>query len=149
MEKVISFVCENWKLIAYCITALVCFISCLVRKKPVKVIDSIYQEITDLVIRCIGLFERPGHGAEKKVSVLGCVQEWLADKHPEVDFQKYLDFASRIIEDILSTPQRKENNMKRYLPAKVNKRDFQKHGKRYAPKPITGKRLMRGGTRLV
>ena len=39
--------------------------------------------------------------------------------------------------------------MKRYLPARVNKRDFQKHGKRYAPKALGSKRLMRGGTRIL
>lgn len=38
--------------------------------------------------------------------------------------------------------------MKRYLPKRVNKRDFQKHGARYAPKSMIGRRLMRGGTRV-
>lgn len=36
---------------------------------------------------------------------------------------------------------------KRYLPKAVNQRDFRKHGKSYAPKPMLGRRLMRGGTR--
>lgn len=39
--------------------------------------------------------------------------------------------------------------MKRFLPKGVNKRDFQRNGKRYAPKPLGSKRLMRGGTRIL
>lgn len=38
--------------------------------------------------------------------------------------------------------------MKRYLPKKVNQRDFRKNGKHYA-RSLLGKKLMRGGTRLA
>lgn len=37
---------------------------------------------------------------------------------------------------------------KRFLPRRVNKRDFSKHAARTAPASKLGKRLMRGGTRI-
>lgn len=36
---------------------------------------------------------------------------------------------------------------KKYLPARVNKASFAKHAARRAPKPLVGRKLMRGGTR--
>ena len=98
---------ENWKLVAFGLCLCIELVLFLIKKKPIKVVDTIYQQIYKLVICCIKVVERPGNGSQKKTAVLSMVQEWLAEKHPEVDFQIYLDFASKLIEDILSTPQKK------------------------------------------
>ena len=95
VEKIISFVVENWTFIAQCLAAIVALVLFVCRKKPVKVVDSIYQELTQLLLKAVVFVEKPGNGDVKRAAVLEMVQEWLADKYPEVDFSIILEAKSK------------------------------------------------------
>lgn len=110
MEKVIAFVLENWKLIAFVLCLIAELVVFLVRKKPIKVVDSVKEEIFGLLVAAIGSAEEvfgQGHGVEKKELVLKAVKNHLEITHPEIDFANYEKLASEMVEFILSTPQKK------------------------------------------
>ena len=110
VEKIITFIVAHWRAIADVCAALFCLVVFLCRKKPVKVIDTIYQELTKLILTGINEAEEDhgaGNGENKKLQVIELVKTWLSIKHPEVDAKTYLTFASAMIEEILSTPQKK------------------------------------------
>lgn len=84
------------------ITSLVLFI---VRKRPVKVIDTLKEVILRLLPYCINTAEGK-HGDDKKTFALDLLNQLLLEMG--YDFlPEYKKFASEQLEVILSTPQKK------------------------------------------
>lgn len=110
MEKIIAFFLENWKLVAFALCLCVELVIFLVRKKPVKVVDSIKEDLIPVIIGAINAAETSvgdGHGDVKKDLVIKAVESFVNEKYPEVDFKAYKEFVSLMLEIILSTPQKK------------------------------------------
>lgn len=101
---------ENWKLILEVVVLLASIIFFIVKKKPVKVIDSLKTAIMRILPILINEAEEKfgaGNGAEKNKFVLQSVIDDLKVTQPGVDVNFYLPFIRKFIEDILSTPQKK------------------------------------------
>lgn len=103
-----SFILENWRLIVDILSVIIVTIFFFIKKKPNKVIDTIKASISCVLPGLINEVEKTGlTGEEKKHLVLHLLTEFcLSHDVPLTDY--YKAFASKMIEDILSTPHKKE-----------------------------------------
>lgn len=111
MKDVISFIQENWQWMVEVIAAIIALVLFIVRKKPVKVLDTIKECITRLLPYCIGEAEKTDlKGENKKIFALQVLYSLLKEFGYEEVYDQYREYASEQIEIILSTPQKKEVN---------------------------------------
>lgn len=109
MQVLIDFILENWQLIAHCVLALLSVIFFILKKKPNEIIDTTAEMIMKFLPHCINLAELTDcKGKFKKDYCVMLLKEW-AKQHSIELTDYYIDFASRQIELILSTPQKKED----------------------------------------
>lgn len=100
-----QFIFENWRLLLEAALVLISTILFIVRKRPVRVVDTLKETIIRLLPYCITLAEKAPKG-EKLEKCLSLLAELLADMDYELDdFHK--KFAAEQVEIILSTPQKK------------------------------------------
>lgn len=105
-----EFILTYWREILSLICFIASIILCCVRKKPVKVVDTLRETILRLLPGCINAAEiESGLTAEKKKAFcVSCLQNVLRDLGYGDDVVgQYLPFIYDQIEVILSTPQKK------------------------------------------
>ena len=104
-----EFLIENWRLLLEAACLIVSFVLFLVRKKPVKVLDTIKEFVVRLLPGLINAAEMTTlSGADKKKYVLEELVKVLKEfGYCDEVITQYLPFASDQVEVILSTPQKK------------------------------------------
>lgn len=106
-----DFFTQNWRLILEATLVLVSTILFILRKKPVKVVDTLQQIILRLLPGLINQAEIQfgcGNGSAKLQFVLDLLQSVLTEMgYGGETIQSYLPFAKDQVEVILSTPQKK------------------------------------------
>lgn len=111
MEKIILFIVENWRLLVECASVILALVLFILRKRPVKVFDSVKDTIWSILPSLINeaekVFPESGKGVEKGQFVVGAVWKYLHDTYAIDDFDFYTDFIKSAVEYILSTPQKK------------------------------------------
>lgn len=109
METVLIFLRQYWREILEILALLLSIVICCVRKKPVKVVDT----IKEVIIRVLPAFiikaeASDKKGADKLYYVLDLVKGFLKEMSYGDDvISQYLPFAKEQVELILSTPQKK------------------------------------------
>ena len=101
-----EFLINNWKLILEISCAVFALVFMCIRKKPVKVVDTLKEIICRLLPCCLNQAEKSElKGDDKKVFALKLLDEAL--KELGFELGDYGEFASEQLEIILSTPQKK------------------------------------------
>lgn len=105
-----NFIKENWQLILEVAVLVVSVVMFLVRKKPVKVVDSLKEVIVRILPALIVMAENQDglKGSDKLKFVLDELKKVLTELGYSGDvLSQYLPFAAEQVEVILSTPQKK------------------------------------------
>lgn len=105
MEKIIDFLIDNWKTVVEIVVLFTTIILWIIRKRPVRVVDSLKGTILRLLPYCIREAENQPKG-EKLAYCLTLLAQALKDLGVELD-DDYKKFAAEQVEIILSTPQKK------------------------------------------
>ena len=104
-----QFILENWRLLleACCVVASLVF--CLIRKKPVKVVDTLREIILRLLPGLVNSAEMTDLKGEAKLQyVLNELVKILRELgYSDEVIAPYLRYAQDQVEVILSTPQKK------------------------------------------
>lgn len=112
MQEVIDFLSLYWREILEVILLIISVVVFIVKKKPVKVIDTVKECITRLLPYCIYEAEKQedlkGKGEKKKIFALSVLYKLLQEFGYEEVYDQYREYAAEQIEVILSTPQKKE-----------------------------------------
>lgn len=110
MEKIVSFLIENWQPVSGLLLALLGLLLTLFKKKPkaysfMDYADAIVSKIPEL----INEVEKPGCGSSKKELVISrCLAKLkLCCSCSERELELAKKFFDKAIEDILSTPHKK------------------------------------------
>lgn len=113
MKDVIAFYNFNkeWidKLVYLLVSILVMVILSVLKKKPVKVVDTLKEKILSQLPLVMLEAEKKygaGHGAEKLQFVIDFFI-WSFDKNGLTLGKTYIEFIKESVENILSTPQKK------------------------------------------
>lgn len=103
----LEFIRDNWKLIVEVVFGIVILLCAIVRKKN---ITDIFYDIAEFSIKAVKIVEESDvSGAKEKLAyAIRLVNSFLVSKYPEFKLGSYDTVIRRIIEDILSTPQKKE-----------------------------------------
>ena len=101
----INFLNEYWKVILDLVVLMATIILWIIRKKPVKVVDTLKEIVVRLLPWCINSAESAPKGEKLGVS-LALLEEALKDMGYELT-PELKEFASEQVEIILSTPQKK------------------------------------------
>lgn len=112
MEKVLSFLSENWKELSVLLVAILTFLVSMLRKKGKvdPVVEYVLTQVPDVIIAAeerVG----SGNGEEKKrivMSMIGLIYKKLTGYILKED-SKYFSLFSKYVELVLSTPQKKED----------------------------------------
>lgn len=109
MNVMIEFVKNYYREIIEVVAIIVSVIICCIRKKPVKVVDTVKEVIVRVLPAFIVQAEASGKkGADKLELVLALVRDFLKELDYGDDiFSQYLDFTKEQVELILATPQKK------------------------------------------
>lgn len=111
MSAVIDFLKENWRFLLDAVVLVASVVILCIKKKPVKVIDTIKEYITRLLPYCICEAEKTDLKREnKKVFALQVLYSLLKEFGYEEVYDQYRSYAMEQIEIILSTPQKKEDS---------------------------------------
>lgn len=104
-----QFFVNYWREILSAVALIVSIVLWIVRKKPVKVVDTIKEVIIRLLPALINGAEATGlTGKEKLKLVLDSLSKILIDfGYGDDVVNQYLPFAKEQVEVILSTPQKK------------------------------------------
>lgn len=106
-----DFLIQNWRLILEALLVLVSFIFMVVRKRPIKVVDTVQGLILRLLPGLINQAEidfGSGNGSAKKVLVLDLLTSLLKELgYSDEVISQSQKFASDQVEVILSTPKKK------------------------------------------
>lgn len=110
MSQVINFLRSYWREIAWIIGLIVSIVLCCVRKKPNKVYDAVTEYIRDCAPSAINQAEQTEYKGDDKLSYCtGLILNALKVKFAlsEKDLYSLVGVIHHVIEDILSTPQKK------------------------------------------
>ena len=102
-----DFVLTYWKQILDIFSILFCITFFVIKKRPVKVVNSVLDFLYKTIPHFITLYEVPGHGIEKREKVVDAVILALKDYFPGIDADAWRSCICNIIEEFLSTPQKK------------------------------------------
>lgn len=107
--EIINFIKAYWREILEVIAILISIVICCIKKKPVKVVDTLKEVIVRLLPGVILLAEKTElKGDDKLKFALDQLQEILREMKYDADIiSQYLPFAVDQVELILSTPQKK------------------------------------------
>lgn len=108
MEVVKNILINYWQVILSAILFIISFILQIKRKKP---ISSILQDIFVFALQAVTNIENEHvlGGANKLSLAVAFVCQKLKDKYPDLTPLQYKDEIVCVIENILSTPQKKGN----------------------------------------
>lgn len=105
-----DFIKNHYELIGSIILVLISFILTLVKKKPsFNLMDSIKNYILEMLPIWIISVECTGKGSLKKDLVLNLIKEAIAKKFSFYNFSSIEEWCSNQVENILSTPSKKED----------------------------------------
>lgn len=111
MENFVQWFLANWQLVGSALYLILALVLLITKKKPIKVVDSVYHELFILVPVLIKEAEDKypisGSGSSKLAYVLNGCTQFLKEKYPNIDPDGYVDFIKGIVELILSTPVKK------------------------------------------
>ena len=104
-----EFLINNWRWILEVVCAIAALVFCLIRKKPVKVVDTLSTIILRLLPGLINAAEiAGGNGSAKLQYVLDHLVEILKEcNYGDEVIAPYLPWVKDQVEVILSTPQKK------------------------------------------
>lgn len=107
-----EFFINYWREIIWILSAVISLVCLFIRKKPVKVVDTVREVIIRLLPYCISQAEKliNATGADKKEYALSLLWKLLSEivsVSSEDLSSMYSEFASDEVEVILSTPQKK------------------------------------------
>ena len=105
----LNFLHDHWQVILSIFLLILSVVVSLIKKKPVyntmdKILLSVYEQLPVF----ISLVEKDGHGSEKLQTVLALVKTYVLDKYGFNNFDVIKSQVTAYIEDILTTPQKKE-----------------------------------------
>lgn len=112
MKDILNFLQNYWREIAWILGLILSIVLCCVRKKPVKVVDTLKEKILFELPEVISAAEErfgAGHGAEKLQFVLDFFT-WEFSKNGLVMGETYIKFIKSSVENILATPSKKGGN---------------------------------------
>lgn len=108
-----QFILENWRLILEGCCVIASLVFCLIRKKPVHVVDTLKELVLRLLPGLVNQAEiklGPGNGSDKLAYVIDTLKGVLKEfGYGDEVISQYLPFALDQVEVILSTPQKKGN----------------------------------------
>lgn len=106
---ILDFIKTYWREILEFVVILISIVICCIKKKPVKVVDTIKEVIVRVLPAFIIKAEASDKkGADKLLLVLDLVKGFLKEMSYGDDvISQYLPFAKEQVELILSTPQKK------------------------------------------
>lgn len=105
MNEILIFLRDNWKVILEVVVLLTTIILWIIRKKPVKVVDTLKEVVLRVLPYCINKAESAPKG-EKLGICITLLQEAMSELGYEMT-DELRDFAIKQVEIILSTPQKK------------------------------------------
>lgn len=109
MDNILQWCASNIALLIALVIGAANLLVSIFRKKA-KIVDSVNEFILDRLPLLIASAERLFNGGEDKKNYVLMELSILLEHEKHVDIADYYDFASRSIEKILSTPQKKEEN---------------------------------------
>lgn len=106
MDEISKFLVNNWQMLLSAVLVIISVVVSAIQKKP---ITSITSEIYQLVCKAVLKVEEEGvKGAEQKRGLATMqVLDQLKSIYPKIDAKKYVSYIHLVIEDVLSTPQKK------------------------------------------
>lgn len=105
MREIFNFIKENWQIITAVITFIVALVVALIRKKPIV---DVYSRLYAWCVVAVNIAEKTSYkGSEKLDFALGIVYKFFEDNYPNVKGAQYENAIKVIIEQILTTPQKK------------------------------------------
>lgn len=115
---ILDFIKAYWREIIEVVAILISIVICCIKKKPIKIVDSVKAQLIETLPTIINRVEnykdvfeptRKLSGDEKLRMALNICEAFLVDDlHiPEADLCIYRSWLVQHIEDILSTPQKK------------------------------------------
>lgn len=114
MKEVLQFIERHYEIIFSCFAAIFSLIMFLIKKKPIKIVDSvktaILSSVPGLIVDAESKFGS-GHGIEKFNFVFDSVVNMLKATQPGIEVELYYWTIKKAIEDILATPQKKEEKV--------------------------------------
>ena len=109
MKEVLDFLREYHSEVSAVLGLIVVIIITCLKKKPVKVLDTVKEYITRLLPYCINKAEESDlKGEKKKIFALSVLYDLLKEFGYEEVYNEYRQYAAEQIEIILSTPHKKE-----------------------------------------
>lgn len=109
MNEFINILKNNWEIITAVIVFIISFILQLIKKKSINAIDSdiFYHSISAVLLAEAG----DKKGEDKLHAAVEYVLSRLQAMYPKLDVAQYANYVSKVIETILSTPQKKGGNV--------------------------------------
>ena len=105
MQEVFNFILSHYEPLLALAMFILSIVFCLVRKKPV---NSILYSITEAAVMATQIVEKTElKGKEKLEKCLEIINVFLKKEFPNIDINSYRNTAISIIENILTTPQKK------------------------------------------
>ena len=109
MSEIFNFLVNHWQIIASVILIILSFILTLIKKKPIKIVDSYIGILYRSCISAIEYVENLKDGSSSSAKLMKAV-DYVIDQ-----FKVYPNFKDRllisdiisVIEEILETPQKK------------------------------------------
>lgn len=109
MKAVLNWVVSHPEIITSAIGLIASIVICCIRKKPVKVVDTLREKILFKLPVVIDAAEKKfgaGHGEEKLKFVIDYFT-WEFSENGLIFGDSYKEFIKYSVEQILSTPQKK------------------------------------------
>lgn len=105
MQEVYRFICAHWETILSILLTIGSVVVFIIRKKPV---NGILYELTKVCLTAVNAAELTGlKGLDKLNFAVEIVNKYIITIYPDLDINKYRSTIVSIIENILSTPQKK------------------------------------------
>lgn len=111
MKDILELLINNWKLIAGFLFFLIGFIIAIIRKRPLNdILTDIYSWCLEAIkdTEIYSQVDPNFKGQEKLTSAINYVGKKLLTKYPTLNVSKYYFLIEKVIEDILSTPHKKD-----------------------------------------
>lgn len=107
-QIILNFIVQYWKEILTVLGVIITIVLYLVKRRPkVNLLDTIKEDVLELLPVLINKVECDGNGQRKKNAVIDFVNKYLQKKY-QVQISPYLsEWLSDAIESILATPQKK------------------------------------------
>lgn len=106
MQEVFNFILSHWETLLSVVMFILSVVVFIIRKKPVSDVQSVIFKGCLDAIKLAECGDKKGK--DKLDAALLYVCQYLNSYYPSIDTGKYFNYICSVIEDILSTPQKKE-----------------------------------------